>query len=224
MLLDYIRIILRRWWLAVLPVLAVAAITAAGYQPPATAYQVTLRFASGLPPERTPGVYNYDRQYVWLASEYIANGLADIARTSLFAQNVADRLSAQGISIPAGQIQGALVSEQSQSIMVVHLTWPDAAQSAHIGEAIIAEITEHGASYWPQLSAANGTPAIALDQPAPVPIAVSLRDRFDLPARLLFGLAAGVALALLAHALDPFVRERREIERMGVSIVGEIPR
>lgn len=224
MLTEYIRLIIRRWWLVALPVLAVVAVSALTYQPPGVAYQITLRFAAGLQPERTPGVYNYDRQYAWLASEYTANGLADIVQTRLFAENVAARTGTTGAPMSPESLQAALAADQKQSIMVVYLTWSDAAECARIGEAIIAELVQNGASYWSQLSAAGSAPVVALDKPTPVPVSVSLRDRFDLPVRLLLAAAIGFALALLAHAIDPMVRQPAELERMGIPIAGAIPR
>jgi capsular polysaccharide biosynthesis protein len=224
MLMDYLRIIARRWWLVVLPLVIVVAWTLAGRQAPTINYQVTMRFAAGLTPEQTPGVYNYDHQYTWLSSEYLANGLSDIVHTSLFAENVAARLKAQGADIAAEQIQGALVSDQKQSIVYVYLTWSNAAQAVQIGDAINVELAQHGTSYWPQLSDAKGAPVIALDKPNPQPQAVALRDRFDMPVRILVALVAGFALVFIAHFLDPFLHDRRELERMGVPVIGQIPR
>jgi capsular polysaccharide biosynthesis protein len=221
MVMEYLRVIARRWWLVVLPLLAVVVMSAITYHPPDITYQVTLRYAAGLPPERTTGVYNYDRQYAWLASEYTANGLSDIVRTSLFAENIAARVGEQ---ISPAQLQGALAADQKQSIVVVYLNWPNAEQSVRIGNAISAELVEHGANYWPQLSEATSPPVVALDKPVPIASAVSLRDRFDLPLRVILALAIGFALALLAHALDPFVRKQSELERVGIAIVGRIPR
>jgi capsular polysaccharide biosynthesis protein len=40
----------------------------------------------------------------------------------------------------------------------------------------------------------------------------------------LLALVFGIALALLAHALDPMVRQPVELERMGIPIAGSIPR
>lgn len=224
MLMDYVHIIARRWWLAVLPLVVVVAWTIAGHQAPTINYQVTLRFAAGLTPEQTPGVYNYDHQYTWLSSEYLANGLSDIVHTSLFAENVTARLKALGVDVVPGQIQGALVSDQKQSIVYVYLTWNNSAQAVQIGDAISSELTQHGASYWPQLSDAKSAPVIALDKPIPVPQAVALRDRFDVPVRILVALVAGFALVFIAHLLDPFLHDRRELERMGVPVIGQIPR
>ena len=70
-LFDYARILFRRWWLVVLPVVLIGGITLLTIQPPVSSYQVKVRFAVGLPPEQVPDVYNFDRHYDWLASECI---------------------------------------------------------------------------------------------------------------------------------------------------------
>ena len=220
MFMEYMRVVARRGWLVALPLLAVIAITAFTYRAPDITYQVTLRFAAGLPPERTTGVYNFDRQYAWLASEYTANGLSDIVRTSLFAENVAARVGEQ---VAPAQLQSALVADQKQSIVVVYLSWPNAEQSVRIGNAVSAELVERGAQYWPQLSMATSPPVVALDKPVPISSVTSLRDRFDLPLRLILALAIGITLALVAHALDPYVRRQSELERIGIGIMGRIP-
>jgi capsular polysaccharide biosynthesis protein len=57
-----------------------------------------------------------------------------------------------------------------------------------------------------------------------VAIAPSLRARLDLPLKLALGLVLGAALALLAHYFDPFVHDRRDLDRLGLPVAGEIPR
>ncbi len=223
MLTEYLRMILRRWWLVLIPVIALAVFTVVSYRAPAVSYKVTMRFAAGLPPERTTGVFNYERYYSWLTSEYMANGFADVARTSIFAQNVADKVNAQGMAVNADMIQGAVSSDQKQSLLVIYLTWPDAAQAVKIGDAISAEFAEHGLTYWPQISSAGSAPLVQLDRPIPVPFTPSLRDRFDLPIRFILALVVGVALAFIAHFLDPFVHDRRELEHLGLTVIVDIP-
>lgn len=69
------------------------------------------------------------------------------------------------------------------------------------------------------------TPAMRqLDSPVPAAVAPPLRSRFDLPVRLLLALAAGLALAFAAYALDPLIRERGQIEHMGLPVLGSIPK
>jgi capsular polysaccharide biosynthesis protein len=215
----YWKVLLRRWWLVVVPVLVVAIYTAATYTPPGPVYQVTMRFAAGTKPEGLSE--DYDRYYPWLTSEYVANGLADAARTGAFAEAVAARLEDPSL---AGAIQGAIVTDSAQSIMVVYLTWPDAAQIIDVADAITAELTQNGAAYFPQLTGVE--PAVRrLDTPSPIALAPGLRTQLMGPA-VKIGLAAGtgVALALLWHYLDPTVREAKELEELGLPVLAEIPR
>lgn len=221
-LLDYARVLLRRWWLVLLPVVVAGAVTALSYQPPVTTFQVKMRFAVGLPPEQVAGVYNYDRHYDWLASEYFTRGIQDILQTSKFAGNIVTRLSADAMIAPA-QIQGALRSDYRASIIDIYVTWPDGDTARRIAQAVIDELTENDKAYWPQLTNAPAPVARVLDAPVAVPIATDLRGRFDVPVRLGLGLGVGVLLAVLAHAFDRTVRDKRDVEQMGLNVIAEIP-
>lgn len=214
-----VKILFRRWWLVVAPVLVVAAYAAAAYTPPPPVYQVVMRFAAGTKPAGLSE--DYDRYYPWLTSEYVANGLADVAVTGTFAQAVAARLGEPAL---AAGIQPAIVSDNAQSILVIYLTWPDAEQVVAVAEAITAELTENGAAYFPQL--ADIEPAVRLlDAPAPAPLAPGLRTQLMGPAiRIGLAFVVGVSLALLWHYLDPTVRETVELERLGLAVLAEIPR
>jgi capsular polysaccharide biosynthesis protein len=216
---TYWKILLRRWWLVVVPVLVVAIYAAATYTPPGPVYQVVMRFSAGTKPAELSE--DYDRYYPWLASEYVANGLSDVARTGVFAEAVAERVGDPGL---AGAIQGSIVTDSAQSVMVVYLTWPDAAQIVDVAEAITAELTQNGAAYFPQLTGVE--PAVhRLDTPSPTALAPGLRTQLMGPA-VKIGLAAvvGVALALLWHYLDPTIREAKELKEMGLAVLAEIPR
>ncbi|MBU0704751.1 MAG: hypothetical protein KKC18_12895, partial [Chloroflexi bacterium] len=203
----------------VVPVLVVAAYAAAAYVPPSPVYQAVMRFAAGTKPAGLSE--DYDRYYPWLTSEYVANGLADVAETGIFAQAVAARLGEPNL---AASIQPAIVTDNAQSILVVYLTWPDAEQIVAVAEAITAELTENGAAYFPQLT--DIEPGVRLlDAPAPVPLAPGLRTQLMGPAiRIGLAFVVGVSLALLWHYLDPTVRETAELERLGLGVLAEIPR
>jgi capsular polysaccharide biosynthesis protein len=220
---DYARILLRRWWLVLLPVAAIVALTLAQNRTQPVAYQVTMSFAIGLPPEPLrPDAYNYDRHYNWLASEYVTQGFSLIIGKGAFADNVARRLAARNVKL-SGPVAGAIRSEYRSSVLVVYVTASSAEEAANIAQATVDELNENYEAYWPQLKGASASPARLMDPIAPVPIAPPLRDRFDLPVRILLGLIAGVLLALVAYTLDPAIRERRDIERMGLNVIGEIP-
>ncbi len=221
----FIRILLRRWWLVAAPVLVVLAHLVVTYRTPPTTYQVVMRFAAGTTPAGLS--VDYDRYYAWLTSEYIANGLADIARTRLFAERVAARLMEEGLQVDAGAVQGAIATDNAQSIMVVYLTWPDPQQAVMVAQAVATELIKNGAAYFPQIPRPEevGPMVRLLDEPIPVPVPPGLRAQMLGPAiRLALALGVGVGLALVWHYLDPTVREEAELEAMGVRVLARIPR
>jgi len=219
---TYWKILIRRWWLVVAPVAVVIAYVIATYTPPGPVYQVVTRFAAGTRPAGLSE--DYDRHYSWLASEYIANGLADVAETGAFAQAVVARLNEEGQEVPAGALQAAIVTDNAQSILVIYLTWPDEGQIVTVADAIAAELTGNGAAYFPQLEGVE--PAVRpLDAPVPVLLPPGLRAQLMGPVmKVGLALVLGIALVFLWHYLDPTVREAAELEEMGLDVLAEIAR
>jgi capsular polysaccharide biosynthesis protein len=219
---DLLLILRRWWWLILLPAVAAAVYGAATYRPPATVYSASIRYTAGQPAglDETTG---YDPNYYrWLTSEYIATGLKDWVRTGSFAETVSAELANVGTPLVSGSLAGALGADNSRSILVVFVTWPDPTQAAAILNAATTVLQRDNALVFPQLGglAAEVHP---LDSPVAGPIGASLRARLDLPLKVALGLALGAALALAAHYLDPFVRSRRELEQLGMPVLGEIP-
>jgi len=66
--------------------------------------------------------------------------------------------------------------------------------------------------------------AVLIDGPGIGEVGRSLKDKLDLPLRLFVALVAGIALAFLWDYLDDTVRDRAEVENLGVPVLGEIPR
>lgn len=219
---TYWKILTRRWWLVVAPLVIVAVHLVVTYTPPATNYQVVMRFGAGTEPAGLST--DYDRYYPWLTSEYIANGLADVAETGAFARAVASRLAEGGHELPARAIQQGIVTDNAQSILVVYLTWPDAEQIVPVAEAVSAELTQNSAAYYPQLEGVE--PAVRLlDQPTPAPLPPSLRAQLMGPAiKIALAVFVGAAMAFLWHYLDPTVHEAKELEALGLDVLTRIPR
>ena len=214
-----LKILLRRWWLVIAPPMLVGLITVLTYQAPATAYATTLRFAVGYPPEASLASL-YDRTYpAWLASEYIAGGLGDWAKTGDFAQAVA---ADAGAGVTAAEVAGSITSDHLRSIVVLYLNGDEAAKLSAIGTAAIKVLQTRNHQVFPQNGA--GASVIALDSVSIGAAPPSLRNRLDIPIRIALGLAFGVALAFVAHYIDPHVRDRGELEAIGFNILGEIPR
>ncbi|MFN3704887.1 MAG: hypothetical protein ACK4WM_02670 [Thermoflexales bacterium] len=220
----YARALVRRWWLVMAPPLVVFVLTQLTAPPPKIAYQVTMSFAVGLPPEPLRAeTYNFDRHYNWLASEYITQGFSLIIGKGAFADAVTRRLAKQDVVLPR-PLLGAIRSEYRSSVMVVYVTWDTPELAERIARAVVDELNENYEAYWPQLSGAAASPVRLMDTPQAVPLALPLRDRFDLPVRLAAALGGGVLLALVAHALDARLADRPELEQLGLRVLVEVPR
>jgi capsular polysaccharide biosynthesis protein len=214
-----LKIILRRWWLVIAPPVLVGAITVWTYQAPAPSYAATLRFAVGYPPEANLTSL-YDRKYpAWLASEYISGGLSDWAKTGDFSQAVADDA---GAGIAAAEVAGSITSEHLRSIVVLYLNGGDADKLTAIGTSAIKVLQTRNSRVFPQNG--DGATVTALDSVSIGAAPPSLRNRLDIPIRIALGLAFGVVLAFVAHYFDPHLRERSEVEAIGLNILGEIPK
>jgi len=136
---------------------------------------------------------------------------------------VSKRLAAQGIDVSAGAIQGGLAVDNARSMLTVSLTAGDATQLEQMLGGVIAVLTEDNAGALPQLGGENAL-LTQLDEPVVNPIGAGIRGQLDLPLRVALALAAGLGLALLAHYLDPTVRDREEVARAGLAVLVEIPK
>ena len=225
-LLHYFKIARRWWWLILLPPLIVSVYGFATYRAPSGGYALSLRYTAGQPATLVESP-NYDPNYYrWLTSEYIVNALKDWTRTGNFTAAVNAKLAASGSAMPPASLSGA---DNARSILVVYLstslTDPQVAteQLRQTAEAVTAVLQEQNAEVFPQLGgqAAVVTP---LDSPAPGAVPPSLRAQLELPLKIGLGLAVGMALAFAAHYLDPFVREKDELERIGLRVIAEMPK
>jgi capsular polysaccharide biosynthesis protein len=219
----YWNILRRRWLLLLIPVLIVLAIGLLTYNPPATTFNVGVRFIVGQSPAIDAGLKDEQRYYNWLTSEYIVNGLTDWVRGGEFSEAVSKYLAEQGHDIPAHAVQAGLVADNARSMLTVSLTHGDAQMLALMMDGIIAVLTSENAQALPQL---GGETAILtqLDQPVINPLPADIRSQLDLPLRIMLALLAGAGLALLFEYLDPTIRDRHEAELLGLQILGEIPR
>lgn len=214
-----LKILKRYWYFVVIPPVLVGLFTLITYRAPAPGYAATLRFSVGYAPD-TQTTSLYDRNYpAWLTSEYIAGGLSDWAKTGDFAQAVAQ---AAGGNVTPGEVAGAIVSDHLRSIVVLYLNGGDAEKLAAIGAAAIQVLQTRNSVVFPQNGA--GATVTPLDEVVVAPAPPALRARLDIPIRLTLGLALGAALAFAAYYFDPRLRDRAEVEALGLSVIGEIPK
>jgi capsular polysaccharide biosynthesis protein len=222
----YWRILARRWWLPVGLTLLVAALTLMSqrpWQPRPVIYNASMRFNVGIAPERIPGVYTYDRYYTMLTSEYLVDDLSEIVRSQVFAGEVSRRLADEGITVSAGAIGAGTQPGKLHRILTVSVTWPNREQIDPIAAAIAETLTESSAEFFGQFSADEADIRL-IDPPVVSAVGRPARDQLDLPLRMLLALAAGAALAFLLEYLDRSVRDRSDIEKLGLPVLSEIPR
>lgn len=213
---QYWRIVWRRWWLIAALVGLVLIVSLVTYQEPELVYQATMRFAIGIEGEEPVyAVSGEGRSDAWLASEYLADDLSEVLKGGDFAARIGQRV---GFDVPAGRI----FASREHRIMTVTITWPDRDQVQTIAEAVGAVVQDGGAGYFPQLAGVQAQ-AVLIDGPGIGQLGRSLKDKLDLPIRLFVALVAGVALAFLWDYLDDTVRDRSDLEAMGIRVLGEIP-
>jgi uncharacterized protein involved in exopolysaccharide biosynthesis len=214
---QYWGIIWRRWWLIAILLGIDLVISLVTYREPEPVYVATMRFAIGIEGEEPVNAASGDgRSDAWLASEYLADDLSEVLKGGDFAARISERT---GLAVPAG----AIFASREHRIMTVNISWSDRDQVQAIAEAVGAAVEDGGAEYFPQLSGIEAQ-AVLIDGPGIGQAGRSLRQKLDLPIRLIVALVAGVALAFLWEALDDTVRSRKDMELLGTSVLGEIPR
>jgi capsular polysaccharide biosynthesis protein len=214
---QYWHIVWRRWWLIAGLLAVVLIVSLVTYDPPATVYQASMRFAIGIEGvEPVAAVSGEGRSDAWLASEYLADDLSEVLKGGDFAARISNIV---GFEVPAGTV----FASREHRIMSVSITWGDRAQVQAISEAVSAAVKDGGAEYFPQLTGVEAK-ALLIDGPAIGQVGRSLKDKLDLPIRLFLALVAGVALAFLWDYLDDTVRDRGDMESLGATVLAEIPR
>jgi capsular polysaccharide biosynthesis protein len=213
---QYWRIVWRRWWLVAALLAIVLVVSLVMYRPPAPAYQAAMRFAIGIQgAEPVLATSGEGRSDAWLASEYLADDLSEVLKGGDFAARIGQQV---GFAVPAG----AIFASREHRIMSVRITWGDPAQLQAIAEAVGAAVNEVGPETFPQLQGIDAQ-AVLIDGPGIAPVGRSLKDQLNIPIRLFVALVAGVALAFLWDYLDDSIRDRAEVESLGVGVLGEIP-
>lgn len=215
----YWSIVIRRAWLVV-ALLAIVLVSYLLLTPePRTSYTAGMRFVVGIRPERQGDYYAYDRYYTWLTAEYLVDDLSEVVKSRSFAEDVA---ALAGVPVGAGPIQGATSAGKLHRILTVTISSPDDEELARIADAVVTILTTSADRYFTQLSTDSAVISL-IDAPTVSPVERSLRDRIDLPLRLLLALAAGVGLTFLLDYVDGSVRHRADLAGLAVPVLGEIP-
>jgi capsular polysaccharide biosynthesis protein len=224
---DYWAIFKRRWWIPVLLTLLVGLLSLVQlrpWEPQPVSYSASMRMLVGVLPVTDQDVTAYDpRYYAWLTSEYLVDDFTEVVRSQLFAENVSARLADQALTVPAGVIQGSAATGQQHRIITLNFAWPDEAQLRAMAEAAAAELAENAPVYFQQLGT-DSAGVTLIDGPTLGVVGPSLRSRLDLPLRLILAFLVGTGLVFLLDYLDTSIRRPEDLDELGLTVIGEIPK
>jgi capsular polysaccharide biosynthesis protein len=223
-LIQFIRVLLRRWWLVLIPTVIVAAFTLpeiiANEPANAGGYSTVIRYTAA---QRLDAIPNRDGDFqdVWLASELTVNAFTEWVRANRFAWAVAEEAATNGLQFDAGAL--SIAADNERSIGQIFLNWHDADELRVIADAVSRILQTRSEEVFPQLGGESAQ-VVMLDDPvisaAPPPLQGRLRPIIQ----LLIGIAFGVGLAFFFEYLDPTVRQREELEHIGIPVMATVPR
>lgn len=214
------RILLRRWWLVLIPV----AITAALALPDilnrrvvSGGFSAGVQYTAFQSMEAIPRA-DGDYQDLWLSSELTVNAFADWVRSGSFKQEIAASLNGDFDTAPL-----TIAADNERSLGTISFYYPSELGLNVIVAAAIEVLQTRSDAYFAQL---GGEPAAVtiLDQSPAVAAPPPLVDRYGPLLRVGLGLLAGIGLALLAHYVDPVVRRREDVEALGLPVIATIPK
>lgn len=216
----------RRWWLILIPAVVAGALSVPSFVSalnPPRSFGLSIRFTASARPS-SGGTYQDQAYTPWLASEYAVNSIASWMRTESFAREVSAVLAVNGQTVSVDALRAVIVSDSARSLMTLYVTdWPDADQLRAIGMAAVDVLRTRTDAYFPQLTAEK-TVIVPLDDVQPTAIAAPITQRLAPFVRVAIGLALGLLLASAVEYFDYTIRDRDELERIGLSVIGEIPR
>lgn len=224
---EYWEIFRRRWWIPVVLAAAVGAFSLLQLQPftpRAPVYAASLRMLVGVLPAAEQDVTAYDpRYYAWLTSEYLVDDFTEVVRSRLFADNVSQRLAGANIQVPPGSIQANAATGKLHRIITLNFTWPNADELTQIAAAAAAELSENTPFYFRQLGTDEAGITV-IDGPNVGPVAPGVRERIELPLRVVLAFLVGVGLVFLLHYFDRSVRRASDLDGLGLDVLASIPK
>ena len=218
---ELIRIIFRRWWLIVLPVVlsAVSAIPDLIGDSTGAAGGFTTQIRYSAAQRQNMPDRDGDYQDVWLASQYTVDALTDWVRTASFRVEIQDALGEAPVALDSLQI----AADNARSVGVVYMSHANHEALGAIADAAMLVLSDRSQRYFPQLGGEAAQVTI-LEPPALSAAPPALTSRFAPLVRLGVALLIGLALAGFAEYVDPTIYHADDLRRMGMPLLGSIPK
>jgi capsular polysaccharide biosynthesis protein len=218
---QYGRILWKRAWI-IAGLTLLSGIVGFLVSPARDGYEATLRVAIGVQPEeRRESVYQYDRYYTFLASEYLADDFGEVVKSQAFLEDVQKEMGNTPVAL--GSIFGDRGAKKTHRLVTLTVTAKGQDQARQIADAVLRVMENKGNQYLAQLGSDRAVVRV-VDPPQVYPASRGQRALLDLGLRTGLGLLAGLALVLLLEYLDNTVRDRTEAEGvLGLTVLGELP-
>lgn len=209
-----------------IPTIIVSIVGFIFYEVPSERYVTTVRLSAALTPDNrmsTSSTQFDTTYYSWLSSEYLVSGLSDWAMTGAFASAVSEKLEGDKVYITASMVQNSINSDYVRSEVVLYVNSSDADHTSKIANAAIRVMQEQNETVFPQLGGRNAT-VVALDEPLVTLASPRLTQYLELLIRVSTGIVLGLLLIFCAHYFDPYIRNRSDVEILGIKVIVEITR
>ncbi len=218
--IELMRILLRRWWLIVLPVAlgAVIAIPEFVNSAPSSAGGYTARVSYSAAQKFNLPERDGDYTDVWQASEYTVDALTDWVRSASFRSEIQAQFDEP--ELPLDNLQ--IAADNVRNVGVVYFSHPNSESLREIVDTALIVLASRSQTYFPQLGgeAAHVTildPATILAAPP------GLMSRLAPLIRLGIALLIGLALAFFAEYIDPTIYHQDDLRRMCLPLLGSVP-
>jgi capsular polysaccharide biosynthesis protein len=222
----YLAIIGRAWWLVLGVPALVLLLALPTFRPDPPRYRVTAKIAVTHAAiggnEILPDMNIYNS---WQSTQFIVDDLPAIIRSRAFAEAVSAWVAQnRGLTIDPPTVQGTFDLESQHRVfsVIVNAGQPD--QATAIAAGSVAVLQEQGLRFWGR-APSGGLNVAALE----IPTTATALSRWPQPVtklalRLLLALLAGLGLAFVRHYLDQTVRERGDLDSLGLPVLATIPK
>lgn len=218
---ELFRILLRRWWLIVLPVALAAVIAVPEFLRASSSGQSGYNARISYSAAQIFNLPERDGDYadVWVASQYTVDALTDWARSSSFRREIQDQLADQDTPLDSLQV----AADNARSVGVIYFSHSNSEALQAIVDAAMLVLTTRSQEYFPQLGGDSAQVTI-LDQATIAAAPAPLTNRLSPLIRLGIAVLLGLALALFAEYIDQTIYHQDDLRRLGLPVLGSVPR
>ncbi len=226
---GYLNIIKRRWPMLVMPAIGVLLVALVAFRVPKPTYRIGIQFIVGQNASEEIVNNAEQRQWEWVASQYVVNSMTDWSNGSEFAELVRLKLLQPQYGeydIELEPLAEAIEAFTIRSRMTTFVNYEDEEETTAIAHAIVAVFDDVAAGRVNPLPQAGTVPPqlVPLDViTPPLKISASPIEFIQWPLRIGVAVGTGLIFALILEYLDPRIHEKRQLEAIDIPVVGSIP-